>query len=65
MVSWGVIGLWIEPKLVRVKSGVRGAATAMVLAIVTIAAQRRLEAALSAAVHQVVFRFFIFTRRVN
>lgn len=60
----GVIGLWVEPELIRVEAAQEAAAT-MNLTVVTIQAQPGVLTALAATVHQLDCRFFILTRRVN
>lgn len=63
-ISRSVIGLWVEPELVRVER-VEQAATTMILTVVTIQTQGKLLAALAAAADRHDPRFFILTRRVN
>ncbi len=65
LILWCVIGLWIEPKLVRVEH-VRHSAPAMVFAVMALKTKFADVAALSAAV-AFPFRhfFFNFVRRVK
>jgi len=60
----GVIGLWVESEFIGVKLPPK-AATAMIVTVVTLKAELLEGAALTASVHQELFRFFMRTRRVN